>query len=164
MASITLKGNPVKTVGELPAVGQKAPEFTLVRTSLQELSLAQYAGKRVVMNIFPSLDTGVCAMSVRKFNALAAGLENTVVLNISADLPFALGRFCGVEGIENAEALSSFRSSFGRDYQVEISDSPLKGLLSRSVLVLDADHVVIHAEQVPEITQEPNYDAAIAAL
>lgn len=165
MATITLKGNPVETVGNLPAKGSAAPAFTLVKADLSELTLASLAGKRVVLNIFPSVDTATCAMSVRKFNEQAAGLDNTVVVCVSADLPFALGRFCGAEGIANAVTTSVFRApEFGRDYGVLITTGPLRGLLSRAVVVLDAAGKVIHAEQVAEIANEPDYAAALAAL
>jgi len=165
MATITLKGNPFHTVGELPAVGTAAPSFTLTRTDLADVSLSDYAGKRLVLNIFPSLDTPVCANSVRRFNEAAAGLENTLVLCISADLPFAHGRFCETEGIENVESLSTFRSpAFGQDYGIAIANGPLAGLMGRAVIVLDASGTVIHAQLVPEIAEEPDYDAALAAL
>lgn len=164
MAQITLKGNPFHTNGAIPRVGSTAPDFTLVASDLSDATLATYAGKKKVLNIFPSVDTGICALSVRRFNADAGGRDDTVVLNISADLPFAQGRFCGAEGIDNAISLSSFRSSFAQDYGLEIVDGPLAGLASRVVLVLDADNTVLHAEQVPEIAQEPDYAAALAAL
>lgn len=164
MAKITLKGNEIHTIGSLPAVGTVAPAFTLVADDLSEVTLETYAGQRKVLNIFPSIDTGVCATSVRKFNEMASEMGNTVVLNISADLPFAQKRFCGAEGIDKAKTLSTFRSSFGKDYGVEIVDGPLRGLCSRAVLVLDEHNKVLHAEQVPEIAQEPNYDQALAAL
>ncbi|MDT0202349.1 thiol peroxidase [Nocardioides sp. AE5] len=163
MATTAFKGNPVTTVGELPAVGDSAPSFDLVGEGLSALTNAELSG-RTVLNIFPSVDTGVCAASVRKFNELAAGLENTTVVNVSKDLPFAQARFCGAEGIENAKVGSAFRSSFGEDFGVTMNDGPLAGLLARSVVVLDADGKVIHSELVPEITQEPDYDAVIAAL
>jgi thiol peroxidase len=164
MATITLKGNPVQTSGQLPAVGSKAPAFTLTGTDLSEFTLASLAGQKVVLNIFPSLDTGICAMSVRRFNEAAAGLEGTVVLNVSADLPFAQKRFCGAEGIERAKSGSTFRSSFARDYGAEISDGGMRGLCVRAVIVLDETGTVRYTELVPEIVQEPNYDAALAAL
>ena len=164
MSKITLQGNAVNTVGELPVVGATAPEFKLVKTDLSEVTLATYAGKRKVLNIFPSVDTPTCAMSVRKFNEKAASVVNTVVLNISADLPFAQARFCGVEGIKNAEALSTFRSHFATDYNLKITDSPLAGLCSRAVLVLDEKNKVLHAEQVSEIANEPNYEKAFKSL
>ncbi len=163
MATTAFKGNPVNTAGELPATGAKAPAFDLVGDGLSALTSADVSG-RVVLNIFPSVDTGVCAASVRKFNELAAGLDNTTVLNVSKDLPFAQARFCGAEGIENAKVGSAFRSSFGEDYGVTMTDGPMAGLLARSVVVLDADGQVIHTELVPEITQEPDYDAAVKAL
>ena len=165
MASITLKGNAVTTVGELPANGSAAPAFSAVKTDLSNCSLADLSGKKVVLNIFPSIDTGICAASTRRFNEAAASLENTVVVCVSADLPFALGRFCGAEGIENAVPVSTFRNpEFGSDYGVTITDGALAGLLSRAVVVIDESGKVIYSEQVPEITQEPDYDAALAAL
>ncbi len=164
MAKITLKGNPVNTLGTLPAKGTTAADFKLVKTDLSEVSLANYAGKKKVLNIFPSVDTPTCAMSVRQFNQKASGMNNTVVLCISADLPFAQKRFCGAEGIANVEALSSFRSSLGKEWGIEFADSPLKGLLSRCVVVLDENNKVIHTEQVAETANEPNYDAALSAL
>ena len=164
MASITFKNEPVTTVGELPAKGSALPAFELVGQDLGAVSGADLAGKRVVLNIFPSLDTGTCAMSVRKFNELAAGFENTVVVCVSKDLPFAQARFCGAEGIENAKVGSAFRSSFGEDYGVTMSDGPMAGLLARSVVVYDEGGKVLHSQLVPEITQEPDYDAAVKAL
>lgn len=164
MATTAFKGDPVQTVGDLPAQGDPAPDFSVTGSDLSDIKLSDLSGKRVVLNIFPSIDTGVCATSVRKFNELAAGLDNTTVLCVSADLPFALGRFCGAEGIENVQTGSVFKSSFGADYGVTMTDGPLHGLLARSVVVLDAEGNVIHSELVPEITQEPNYDAATAAL
>ncbi|BBY97426.1 thiol peroxidase [Mycolicibacterium fallax] len=163
MAQITFKGNPINTVGELPAVGSPAPEFTLTGTDLSEVTKATYAGQPVVLNIFPSLDTGVCAASVRTFNE-RVGSGGTKVLNVSADLPFAQGRFCGAEGIENVDSASTFRSSFGADYGLTMTDGPLAGLLGRAVVVIGADGNVVYTEQVPEIVQEPNYDAALGAL
>lgn len=164
MATTAFKGDPVQTVGDLPAQGGPAPDFTVTGSDLSDIKLSDLSGKRVVLNIFPSIDTGVCATSVRKFNELAAGLDNTTVLCVSADLPFALGRFCGAEGIDNVQTGSVFKSSFGADYGVTMTDGPLQGLLARSVVVLDAEGNVIHSELVPEITQEPNYDAATASL
>ena len=164
MASITFQGNEVKTVGELPTVGAGAPAFTLVKADLGEVSLAELKGKNVVLNIFPSIDTGTCAMSVRKFNEKAAQLDNTVVICVSADLPFAAGRFCGAEGIENVITGSTFRSSFGEDYGVTFASAPLAGLLSRCVVVINEQGVVTYTEQVAETTEEPDYDAALAAL
>ncbi len=164
MARITFKGSPVNTIGELPAKGNAAPDFTLVKQDLSDTSLSDYNGQKLVLNIFPSIDTGVCAASVRAFNEKAASLENTTVLCVSMDLPFALGRFCGAEGIENAVTASAFRSNFGDHYGVTIADGPLAGLLSRAVVVLDESGSVIYTEQVPEIAQEPEYEAALAAL
>jgi thiol peroxidase len=164
MATTAFSGTPAHTVGELPSVGSKAPHFTTVNTDLADVSDTDFAGKRIVLNIFPSVDTGVCAQSVREFNKLAAGLDNTVVVTVSEDLPFALGRFCGAEGIENVITTSAFRSSFGDDYGVTLLDSPLAGALARSVVVIDADGTVSYTQLVPEITTEPDYDAAVAAL
>lgn len=164
MASTAFKGTTVTTTAELPAVGSQAPDFTLTGADLSEVTGEGLRGRRVVLNIFPSIDTGVCATSVRRFNELAAGLDDTTVVCASADLPFALGRFCGAEGLENVVTGSSFRSSFGEDYGVTMSDGPLRGLLARSVLVLDAEGKVLHSELVPELTTEPDYDAAVAAL
>ncbi len=164
MAQITFKGSPIKTSGTLPAKGSAAPDFTLTKQDLSETVLADYKGKRLILNIFPSIDTGVCAMSVRKFNEKAAALKNTVVLCVSMDLPFAQGRFCGAEGIKNAITASAFRSAFGDHYGVIIAEGPLAGLLSRAVAVINENGKVIYTEQVPEITQEPDYDAALAAL
>ncbi len=165
MASITLGGNPIHTNGELPKTGNKAPEFTLTKNDLSTVTLADYAGSKLVLNIFPSVDTGTCAASVRKFNESASKLENTKVLCISRDLPFAQARFCGAEGLSNVENLSDFRDgSFGKNYGLEIADSAFAGLHSRVVIVLDENGVVKYAEQVPEIANEPNYEAALAAL
>lgn len=164
MANITLKGNPITTVGELPAVGSAAPAFTLVQGDLSELTLSDLAGKRVVLNIFPSVDTGTCAMSVRAFNEKAASLDNAVVVCVSADLPFAMSRFCGAEGIDNVKMGSTFRASFGEDYGVAFATGPLTGLLSRSVVVIDEDGKVIYTEQVAETTEEPDYESALAVL
>lgn len=164
MASITFKSVPVTTVGELPAKGVTLPAFDLVGHDLGAVTSADFAGKRVVLNIFPSLDTGTCAMSVRRFHELAAGLENTVVVCVSKDLPFAQARFCGAEGIENVVVASAFRSSFGEDYGVTKADGPLAGLLSRAIVVTDADGKVVYTEQVSEISEEPDYEAARAAL
>ena len=164
MAEITLRGNPIHTVGELPEVGSTAPAFTLTGSNLADLTAGDFAGKSLVLNIFPSVDTGVCATSVRTFNEKAAGRDDVAVLNVSADLPFAQARFCGAEGIENVTSASSFRSDFGQVYGVSLSDGPMAGLLSRAVVVIDPDGVVTYTEQVPEIAQEPNYDAALGAL
>lgn len=164
MAQITFKGSPVSTIGELPAAGSVAPDFKLVKQDLSDAVLADYKGKKLVLNIFPSIDTGVCALSVKAFNEKAAGLENTAVLCVSADLPFAQARFCGAEGIENVETASTFRGTFGEDYGVTIADGPLAGLLSRAVVVIDETGGVIYTEQVPEIAQEPDYGDALNAL
>ncbi len=163
MAEITLKGNPIHTNGELPANGTAAPGFSLTGTDLGDKSLDDFEGKKV-LNVFPSLDTPVCAVSIRQFNERAAGRDGVTVLNVSADLPFAHGRFCAAEGIENAINFSTLRSSFASDYGLEIVDGPLQGLCSRAVLVLDEANNVVYSEQVPEIAQEPDYDAALAAL
>ena len=164
MATVTFQGNPVSTQGELPEVGHQAPEFTLVKSDLSDITLSSLKGKRVILNIFPSIDTGTCATSVRKFNQQAAQLDNTQVICVSADLPFAAGRFCGAEGIENVITGSTFRSGFGSDYGVAFTSMPLAGLLSRSVVVIDTDGKVLYTEQVAETTEEPNYEAAIAVL
>lgn len=165
MASVTLGGNPLHTNGELPAQGAKATDFTLVKTDLGRASLNDFAGSRLILNIFPSVDTGTCAASVRQFNKLASGLENTKVLCISRDLPFAQKRFCGAEGLDNVVTLSDFESGdFGKHYGLELVDGPMKGLHARAIVVLDENHQVIHTELVPEIANEPNYDAALAAL
>ena len=165
MARITFKGDPVETLGELPTVGTKAPDFTLVGVDLGDIHLHDYVGKKVVLNIFPSLDTPVCANSVRRFNEEAARLDKTVVLCISADLPFAYTRFCSTEGLKDVVSLSVFRSpQFGREYGVTIKTTALAGLLSRAVVVVSEDGSILHTEQVPEIAQEPDYDAALLAL
>jgi thiol peroxidase len=165
MAQITLKGNPVETVGSLPPNGSEAPFFCLVKSDLSEAGPADFHAKKMVLNIFPSLDTAVCAASVRKFNQEASSLDNTVVLCISADLPFAHKRFCETEGLKDVVSLSVFRSpEFGRDYGVTITSGPLKGLLSRAIVVVDSDGIVIYSEQVPEIVDEPDYVAALRAL
>jgi thiol peroxidase len=165
MATVTLGGNPIHTNGELPKTGSKAPDFKLVKTDLSIATLADFAGSKVVLNIFPSIDTGTCATSVRTFNAKASTLANTKVLCISRDLPFAQKRFCGAEGLENVINLSDFNTgSFGKDYGLEITDSVLAGLHSRVVIVLDENGFIKYAEQVPEIADEPNYENALAAL
>lgn len=164
MAQTALRGNPVHTRGDLPAPGEKAPAFTLTKADLSPLSSADLAGRTIVLNIFPSVDTAVCAQSVRTFNERAAGLDGVTVVCASADLPFALGRFCGAEGIENVEVGSTFRNpEFLDDYGVGMVDGPLAGLCARSVVVIGPDGVVRHSELVPEIAQEPDYDAALAA-
>jgi len=165
MATITLKGGPVQTSGSLPAVGSQAKDFCLTGADLADVSLANYAGKRVVLNIFPSVDTGTCAASVRQFNKVVGEMSNTVVLCISVDLPFALARFCGAEGLKNVVTLSELRArKFGEDYGLRIIDGPLAGLFSRCVVVLDEAGKVIYTEQVPEITQEPDYAPVVALL
>jgi thiol peroxidase len=163
MAQITLRGNPINTVGELPAVGAAAPSFTLTGTDLGTVSSEQYSGKSVLLNIFPSVDTPVCATSVRTFNERAAA-SGVTVLCVSNDLPFAQKRFCGAEDIENVSTASGFRDSFGSDYGITITDGPMAGLLGRAVVVIGADGNVAYTELVPEIGQEPDYDAALAAL
>ncbi|MDF3030513.1 MAG: thiol peroxidase [Moraxellaceae bacterium] len=165
MGHITLKGNPVDTAGDLPEVGSKAPAFTVVKTDLNEISLRDFEGRRVILNIFPSVDTPTCAMSVRQFNQQAAAARNTAVVCVSADLPFALSRFCGAEGLNNVQAASVFRSpEFGRDYGVLITTGPLRGLLSRAVVVIDEGARVLYTQQVPEIADEPDYAAALEVL
>ena len=165
MATVTLKGNPINTNGELPAVGATAPDFKLVAADLKDLSLADFAGRKKLLNIVPSLDTAVCALSTRTFNAHAKAHPDTVILVISADLPFAQKRFCGNEGLENVVTLSMMRSrKFAKDYGVLLEDGPLAGLTARAVVVLDANNQVRHTELVPEIAQEPHYEAALAAL
>jgi len=164
MSTVTLKGNPIETVGTLPAVGSTAPSFTLVKQDLSEVSLSDFKGKKLVLNIFPSIDTATCAMSVRTFNKKAAELSNTEVLCISMDLPFAAGRFCGAEGIEKVTTASGFRSSFGKDYGVQFATGPLTGLYSRSVVVLDEAGKVLYTQQVKETTEEPDYEGALKAL
>ena len=165
MATVTLKGNPFKTFGELPKIGAAAPDFHLVKTDLGEATLKDFAGKRVVLNIFPSLDTPTCATSVRTFNKRASEAPNTVVLCISADLPFAAARFCTTEGLANVVPASTFRApEFGEAYGLTLVEGPLKGLLARAVVVVDENGIVKHAELVPEIAHEPNYDSALAVL
>jgi thiol peroxidase len=165
MALVSLQGNPVNTVGKLPVIGTTAPAFSGVKKDLSECNLAELAGKKVVLNVFPSIDTEVCAASTRRFNEAANGLQNTAILCVSADLPFALGRFCGAEGLENVIPISIFRNpEFGNSYGVTITDSVLAGLLSRAVVVIDETGKVVYTELVPEITQEPDYEAALAAL
>ncbi len=164
MATVTLKGNPFNTNGDLPASGSQAPDFKLVKTDLSEVSKADLAGKRVVLNIFPSVDTPTCATSVRTFNAEASKLDNTVVVCASQDLPFALGRFCGAEGLSNVIPASAFRSDFASAYGVKLVDGPLAGLTARAVVVLDTDGKVLHTELVSEVAHEPNYAAALKAL
>jgi len=164
MAEVTLGGNPVHTSGDLPTVGSVAPSFSLVGADLSEYDASEFAGKNVILNIFPSIDTPTCATSVRQFNERAAGMNETVVLCVSADLPFAMGRFCGAEGIENVKVGSTFRSDFGSDYGVTLTDGRLQGVLARAVVVIGPDGTVKHTELVSEIAKEPDYDAALAAL
>jgi thiol peroxidase len=165
MASITLGGNPVHTSGDLPAVGTQLADFKLVKNDLSVASLSDFAGKKLVLNIFPSVDTGTCATSVRKFNESAGNLENTTVLCVSRDLPFAQKRFCGAEGLENVVNLSDFKEgNFGKTNGLEILDGPLAGLHSRAIIVVDENGKITHTEQVAEIANEPNYEAALAAL
>lgn len=164
MATITLKGNEIHTSGNLPKVSSQAPDFKLVKTDLSEIDKAALKGKRVVLNIFPSLDTDVCAASVRRFNKEASELENTVVVCVSKDLPFAHARFCTTEGLDNVISASDFRTGkFGEDYGLTIADGPLAGLHSRAVVVMNENGEVIYTEQVPEIVEEPNYEAALKA-
>ena len=165
MAKITLKGNPIKTIGKLPKIGKKAPKFKLVKTDLSIGKLKDFKGKKVLLNITPSIDTGICAASMRKFNEAAAGLDNTVIINVSKDLPFAHSRFCAAEGIDNVITMSDFmKGKFGRRYGVTIKNGPMKGLHSRAIVVIDEEGIVTYTEQVPEIAQEPNYEAALEAL
>jgi thiol peroxidase len=162
MAQITLRGNPINTVGDLPAVGSAAPAFALTGVDLGAVTNDQFSGKPLVLNIFPSIDTPVCATSVRTFNERAAA-DGATVVNVSKDLPFAQKRFCGSEGIENVSTASAFRDGFGEDYGVTIADGPMAGLLARAIVVIGADGNVAYTELVPEIAQEPDYDAALAA-
>lgn len=164
MRAVKFKGTDVNVGGECPQVGSACPDFSLTKSDLSDVGLAAYQGKKKVLNIFPSIDTGTCAASVRQFHQKLSGKEDVVVLNISMDLPFAQSRFCGAEGIQNAETLSSFRSRFGEDFGLMIMDGPLKGLLARTVLVLSEDNTVLHCEQVAEITEEPNYETALSSL
>lgn len=165
MAQITFKGNPVNTISELPKIGSHAPDFVLTRTDLSDMSMNDLKGKKVVMNIFPSVDTPVCAASVRRFNKEAASIENVVVLCISLDLPFALGRFCGAEGLDDVVPVSELRGrEFGNLYGVRISDGPLAGLLARAVVILNETGNVVYTELVPEIAEEPDYEKALSAV
>ena len=165
MATITLRGTEIHTTGELPAVGDAAPDFSLTKGDLADVSLADYAGKRILLNIVPSLDTPTCATSTRKFNEEASQVEGAAILVVAADLPFAMGRFCTTEGIENVTPLSLMRSrKFAKDYGVLITDGPLAGITARAIVVIDGDGKVAYTEMVPEIAQEPDYDAALAAL
>ena len=165
MALVTLKGNPIHTIGQLPAVGSSAPAFDLVGNGLKAVNLAEFKGSKLILNIFPSIDTPTCATSTRKFNEKSGNLNNVKVLCVSADLPFAQGRFCAAEGLANVLTASIFRSpDFVRDYGLLLVDGPLQGLLARAVVVIDENGLVVHAELVPEIAQEPNYDAALSVL
>jgi thioredoxin-dependent peroxiredoxin len=165
MATVTLKGNPIHSAGELPSVGSQAPDFKLTKSDLSDVSLKDFAGKKIILNIFPSIDTGTCAMSVRKFNAEASELPGVVVVGVSKDLPFALGRFCGAEGIDKVVTTSSMRDdSFGKNYGVTFVGGPLAGVFSRSIVVIDETGKVIHTEQVAETVNEPDYAAAIDAV
>ncbi|MES2557216.1 MAG: thiol peroxidase [Bacteroidota bacterium] len=165
MASVALRGNPLHTNGDLPVAGTTAPDFNLVQTDLSVVSLSDFHDTRLILNIFPSIDTSTCATSVRQFNQLASKLENTKVLCISRDLPFAQKRFCGAEGLENVLTLSDFdNGAFGKDYGLELIDGKMKGLHARAVIVLDESHTITHVELVPDIKDEPNYDAALAVL
>lgn len=165
MAEITLGGNPIHTLGELPAVGTKAPDFSLTANDLSVKRLTDFSGKKVILNIFPSLDTSTCATSVRTFNEKASSLNNTVVICVSRDLPFAQSRFCGAEGLKNVITLSDFANgSFGKDYALEITDGPMASLHSRAIVVIDENGTISYTEQVGEIADEPNYEAAISSL
>ena len=164
MAITQFKGNSVRTIGDIPQVGAKAPNFTLVGTDLSEITQNDYTGQWILHNVFPSLDTGVCAASVREFNERAADLDNTIVLNVSMDLPFAQARFCGAEGIERAHTASAFRSTFGEDYGVKLVESPMAGLFARTVFVISPDGEITYTELVDEITTEPDYDAVVEHL
>lgn len=166
MAQVTLKGHPINTSGNLPSIGSQAPDFSLTKVDLSEIRLSELKGKKVILNIFPSVDTGTCAMSVRQFNEKAATLDNAVVVCISKDLPFAHVRFCGAEGIGNVVSTSSFRDggAFANAYGVEIMEGPMKGLNARAVVVIDEEGKIIYTELVPEIVDEPDYDGALAAI
>ncbi|WP_242094739.1 thiol peroxidase [Aestuariivivens sediminicola] len=165
MAILSLKGNTIHSKGDLPQVGEKAPDFELAASDLSDKTLSDYKGHRVIMNIFHSIDTGTCAASVRAFNKKASELPNTKILCISKDLPFAMSRFCGAEGIDNVEVLSDFRDgNFGEAYNLTYIDGPIRGLLARSIIILDEDGTILYTEQVQEVVEEPNYDAAIEAL
>lgn len=164
MATTALKGNPTQTNGDLPAIGSKAPDFLLVATDMSEKKLADFRGKKKILSINPSYDTSVCQVATRTFNERATGLNDVVVLMVSADLPFAQKRFCAAEGIEGVVPVSTFRGSFLKDYGVELIDGPLKGVSARAIVVLDENDKVVHTELVPDISEEPNYDAALAAV
>ncbi len=164
MAEITLHGNACNTNGNLPEVGSQAPDFSLANKDLENVSLADFSGKRKILSIVPSLDTGVCATSTRKFNQQAASLDNVAMLVVSADLPFAQSRFCGAEGIENLQTLSTFRSDFAADYGIKVVDGPLAGVTGRGVVVLDENNTVVHSQLVTEIAEEPDYEAVLGVL
>jgi thiol peroxidase len=164
MAIITFQTNPIQTCGELPAIGSDAPDFLLTTIELEDVTLANYAGKRKVLSIVPSLDTPTCAASARKFNQKAANFENTVVLIVSADLPFAQCRFCEVEGLHDVVALSTFRSTFATDYGMQISDSALAGLTARAIVIIDEQNKILYTQLVPELAHEPDYEAAFSAM
>ena len=165
MAEIKLKGNPIHTFGDLPKIGDNAPDFTLTKTDLSDVNLKSFTGKKIILNIFPSIDTAVCATSVRKFNAEASKLKNTVILCVSTDMPFAMGRFCGAEGLKEVVPVSELRNrEFGEKYGVRITDGPLAGVLSRAILIIDENGKVIYSEQVPDITSEPDYSKALEIL
>jgi thiol peroxidase len=164
MTKIKLKGNEINTIGDLPKIGSIAPDFSMVKNDLSEVNLYSIKSKFKILSVFPSIDTGTCAMSVRQFNKRASDLKDVVLLNISKDLPFAQKRFCGAEGIDKVETFSVFRSDFAKKYQLEIADGPLKGLCSRSLIVLDKNNKVTYTEQVPDIVNEPNYDEALKAV
>ncbi|MFP4846165.1 thiol peroxidase [Winogradskyella sp. PE311] len=165
MANVTLGGTPVETIGNLPAVGSKAPDFKITGVDLADKTNSDFSGTRLVLNIFPSVDTGTCAQSIRTFNEKASALENTKVLCISKDLPFAMARFCGAEGIENVESYSDYKTGkFGSDYELTFATGPFETLLSRCIVVIDTDGTILHTEQVKEIADEPNYDTALASL
>lgn len=165
MSEITLKGNKISTIGSLPKVGEKSPSFLLTKTDLSDITENDFSGKKIILNIFPSIDTAVCATSVRKFNEQASKLPNTVVLCVSTDMPFALGRFCGAEGLKDVVPVSDFRKrEFGENFGVRITAGPLAGVFSRAIVILDEDRKVIYTEQVPEITNEPNYEEALRKI
>jgi thiol peroxidase len=164
MATITFQNNPIQTCGELPAIGSDAPDFLLTNIDLEDVTLANYAGKRKILSIVPSLDTPTCAASARKFNQKATSLENTVILIVSADLPFAQCRFCEIEGLQGIEALSTFRSTFATDYGVQISDSALAGLTARAIVIIDEQDKILYTQLVSELAHEPDYEAVFAAL
>ncbi len=165
MATITLQGKPIHTIGDLPKIGSQAPDFTLTKVDLSEVSLKDYAGKKIILSIFPSVDTGPCATAMRHFNETASKLKNAIILCVSADLPFAQKRFCGAEGLNNVIPVSAFRhTEFGKKYGVVITDGPLTGLLSRSVVVLDEKGKVVYTQQVAELSGEPDYQAALKAI